>query len=36
MEANGLSGDLIQIEALYERGRRLVIQMRLSVSHSSI
>lgn len=29
MEANGLSSDLIQIEALRERGRRLVVQTRL-------
>lgn len=29
MEANGLSSDLIQIEALRERDRRLVVQTRL-------
>ncbi len=29
MEANGLSSDLIQIETLRERDRRLVVQTRL-------
>ena len=30
MEANGLSSDLLQIETLRERDRRLVVQTRLS------